>query len=67
MSMDVVGLYPNLIIEEVLKIIREMLEKSGVAFEGVNWVEVGKHLAVCMSRQEIEGGTVNPRFKITQK
>ena len=54
MSMDVKGLYPNLIVEEVLKIIMEMLEKSGVIYEGVNWVEVGKHLAVCMSRQEIE-------------
>ena len=53
-SMDVKGLYPNLIVGEVLKIIREMLEKSGVIYEGVNWVEVGKHLAVCMSRQEIE-------------
>ena len=54
MSMDVKGLYPNLEIEEVLKIIKEMVGKSGLNFEGVDWVEVGKHLAICVSRQELE-------------
>ena len=54
MSMDVKGLYTNLEVEEVLKIIREMVEKCGLQFEGVDWVEMGKHLAVCLSRQELE-------------
>ena len=54
MSMDVKGLYPNLEVEEVLKIIKEMVEKSGLNFEGVDWVEVGKHLAVCVSRQDLD-------------
>ena len=54
MSMDVKGLYPNLEVEEVLKIIKEMVEKSDLNFEGVDWVEVGKHLAVCVSRQDLD-------------
>ena len=54
MSMDVKGLYPNLEVEEVLKILREMVEKCGLEFEGADWLEMGKHLAVCLSRQEIE-------------
>ena len=36
MSMDVKGLYPNLVVEEVLKIIKEMVENSGVIFQGFN-------------------------------
>ena len=36
MSMDVKGLYPNLKVEEVLKIIREMVEKCGLDFDG--WI-----------------------------
>ena len=59
MSMDVKGLYPNLVVEEVLKIIKEMVENSGVIFQGFNWVEVGKHLAVCLSRQEVDRFRLN--------
>ena len=31
-----------------------MVEKCGLEFEGADWIEMGKHLAVCLSRQEIE-------------
>ena len=30
------------------------VEKCGLEYEGVDWAEVGKHLAVCLSRQELE-------------
>ena len=54
LSMDAKGLYPNLVIREVIKIVKEMVEKSGLEFEGVDWAEVGKYLAVNVTRQEIE-------------
>ena len=64
--MDVKGLYPNLIIAEVLKIILKMVEESGLDFEGVDWSEVGKYLVVNVTRQELEAlglGEVVPKRK----
>ena len=52
--MDVIGLFPNLKIEEILKILREMLLNSGIEFENVDATEVEKHLAVYLTRDEIE-------------
>ena len=64
--MDVKGLYPNLIIVEVLKIILKMVEESGLDFEGVDWSEIGKYLVVTVTRQELEAlglGEVVPKRK----
>ena len=53
-SMDVKALYPSMEWNEIEKSVREMVENSERDIENVNWIEVGKYLAVIMSEEEIE-------------
>ena len=53
-SMDVKALYPSMEVEEVYKAIREMVESSEDQPDGVDWLEVGKYLAVTMTKEEID-------------
>ncbi len=59
-SMDVKALYPSMRVEEVVTAVREMIEQSEDQPEGVDWYEVGKYLAVTMTKEEIKKeGLVN--------
>ena len=59
-SMDVKALYPSMRVEEVVTAVREMIEESEDQPEGVDWYEVGKYLAVTMTKDEIrKEGLVN--------
>ena len=53
-SMDVKALYPSMSWTEIVSAVKEMIMESTMEMENVNWLEVGKHLAVKMSREEIE-------------
>ena len=57
LSMDVCALYPSLRIEEVVKILYEMIlkaqEEGKLKLEDVNWLEVGKYLAITCSKEEL--------------
>ena len=53
-SMDVKALYPSMEVEEVVKAVREMVESSEDQPDDVDWWEVGKYLAVTMTKEEIE-------------
>ena len=53
-SMDVKALYPSMKWLDILKAVRDMIEMSEMNVENVNWNEVGKYLAVMMSKNEIE-------------
>ena len=53
-SMDVKALYPSMEWEEIIKSVREMIEGSDMEIENVDWKEVGKYLAVSMTKEEIE-------------
>ena len=52
-SMDVKALYPSMRWSEILKAVREMIENSDMVLESTNWHEVGKYLAVMMSKEEV--------------
>ena len=43
-SMDAIGLYPNLKLDESLKILQEMVMKSDMDFSDVEWQELAKYL-----------------------
>ena len=53
-SMDVKALYPSMEVEEVVKAVREMVEGSEDQPDDVEWWEVGKYLAVTMTKEQIE-------------
>ena len=53
-SMDVKALYPSMEVEEVVKAVREMVESSEDQPDDVDWWEVGKYLAVNMTKEEVE-------------
>ena len=53
-SMDVKALYPSMDWGEIIISVREMVEESKREIEDVNWHELGKYLAVTMSKEEIE-------------
>ena len=52
-SMDVKALYPSMTWDESVKSVKWMIMKSNMIFEDVNWLEVGKYLAVMMTKEEI--------------
>ena len=62
-SIDVKALYPSLKIEEVKKIIREMVvraqDEGKVSFEEVDFHEVGKYLAIACTREEINNNRLS--------
>jgi hypothetical protein len=53
-SMDVKALYPSMDWGEIVSAVREMILESSMEIQNVHWMEVGKYLAVKMSREEIE-------------
>ena len=53
-SMDVKALYPSMEWEDIIVSVREMIEGSEMEIDNVDWKEVGKYLAVSMTREDIE-------------
>ena len=53
-SMDIKALYPSMKWNDIIKAVREMIVSSEMSVENVNWHEVGKYLAVMMSKEDIE-------------
>ena len=53
-SMDAKALYPSMEWGEIDKAVRELVESSDRESEDVDWIEVGKYLAVTMTKKEIE-------------
>ena len=53
-SADVVALYPSLDIELVAEVVKEMIIKSEVTIEGVDYEEVGLYIAVSYEKEELE-------------
>ena len=54
LSMDVKALYPSMEWHEIMTAVREMIEQSTEQIENVDWLEVGKYLAVTMEPEQIE-------------
>ena len=54
MSMDVKALYPSMEWKEIITAVKELVENSEEEAKNVNYEEVGKYLAVTMTRAEIE-------------
>ena len=52
-SMDVKALYPSMEWREILTSVKELVMNSKEEVEDVDYVEVGKYLAVTMSREDI--------------
>ena len=52
--MDVKALYPSMKWVDIIAAVREMIENSVMDVQTVEWQEVGKYLAVMMTREEIE-------------
>ena len=53
LSMDVKALYPSVSWDEIIKSVKWIILKSKMVIEDVNWMEVGKYLAVMMAKEEI--------------
>ena len=53
-SMDAVGLYPSLKIEETVGICLDMALKAKIKFEGVDWQEMVKYIKVSQTETEIK-------------
>ena len=54
MSMDVKALYPSMEWNEIIVAVKEMVENSKEVVRNVDYEEVGKYLAVTMSKEEID-------------
>ena len=52
LSMDVAGMYPNLVIQEVLEVLYTMVLATSIQFEDIDYEEAGKYLAVTMTEEE---------------
>ena len=53
-SMDVKALYPSMEWNEIVKAVREMIETCEEQIEDVDWDEVGRYLAITMTKEEVE-------------
>jgi len=53
-SADVVALYPSLDIDEVTEVIGEMIKKTDVTLEGVDYKEIGLYLAITKDTKYLE-------------
>ena len=53
-SMDVKALYPSMTWKEIVCSVKEMIMKSQMIVENVNWKEVAKFIAVKVPQEEIE-------------
>ena len=51
--MDVKALYPSMSWEEIIKSVKWIIMRSDMKIENVDWFEVGKYLAVMMTKEEI--------------
>ena len=54
MSMDVKALYPSIEWGEIVIAVREIMEMSDEMIENVDYNEVGRYLAVSLSKEEIK-------------
>ena len=54
-SADVVALYPSLDIDSVVKVIGEMIMKSEVKLDGIDYEEVGLYLSIHRKQDELKG------------
>ena len=52
--MDVKALYPSMKWREIVESVRELVEKSDLKVENVNWREATKYIAVMYTPEEIE-------------
>ena len=50
--MDVSGMYPSLVIREVLEVLYTMVMGTNIQFDDINYEEAGKYLAVSMADDE---------------
>ena len=53
MSMDVKALYPSMEWDEIITAVRELIENSEEEIKNADYEEIGKYLAVTMTREEI--------------
>ena len=53
-SMDAVGLYPSLKINETLAILEIMIMESEITFERVEWCELAKYLKIVCTQNELD-------------
>ena len=53
-SMDVKALFPSLRIEACMKAVTELIEKSDISEENIDWWEAAKYVAVFYTAKEIE-------------
>ena len=53
-SIDVQALYPSMTWEEIVCSVKEMIMRSLMIVENVNWREVGEFIAVNVPQEEIE-------------
>ena len=54
MSMDVKALYPSMEWKEIIVAVKELIEDSEDEVKNVDYEEIGKYLAVTLTREEIE-------------
>ena len=52
--MDIKALYPSMSWNEIVISVKELMMDSDMVVQNVDWVEVGKYLAVMMTDQHIE-------------
>ena len=45
-NMDVKALYPSMLWPDIIRAVRDMIERSNMKVENVNWREAGKYLSV---------------------
>ena len=52
-STDVKALYPSLLAGPTVAIVMEAFLETNIKFEGIDWAEAGKYLAISFSKEEI--------------
>ena len=65
-SMDVKALYPSMRWVDIVRAVKDMITKSDMEIENVDWVEVSRYIAVMVPSDEIEReglGLVIPKRK----
>ena len=68
-SMDVKALYPSMKWSEIIKAVKEMILKSPMVIENVDWAAVARYIAVHVPQEEIDAeglGLVIPKRKKTR-
>ena len=54
LSMDVKALYPSMQWDDIVVAVKEMIEKSELEIDNLDWREVGKYIAVMVPEEIIE-------------